>query len=78
MREFAVVKITKSREDPGELAKALIELANSDEPPLQLPLGPDALKRIAEKNAYVQREAEQWLTLASSAMHLVRAKPCCE
>lgn len=43
-----------------------MELANSNEPPQRLPLGSDALKRIAEKNAYVRREAEQWRRLSSS------------
>jgi NAD(P)-dependent dehydrogenase (short-subunit alcohol dehydrogenase family) len=66
MREFAGGHNHQQPGDPSKLAKAVIELANSDDPPLRLPLGSDALKRIAEKNAYVQREAEKWRTLTCS------------
>jgi NAD(P)-dependent dehydrogenase (short-subunit alcohol dehydrogenase family) len=52
--------------DPVKLAYALIELANAPHPPLRLPLGPDALQRVAEKDAVVQREREAWRALAAS------------
>ena len=52
--------------DPVKLARALVELANAPNPPLRLPLGPDTLQRMAEKNAVVQRETEAWRTLAAS------------
>jgi len=52
--------------DPVKLAWALVELASSPNPPLRLPLGPDTLQRMAEKNALVQREMEAWRTLAAS------------
>jgi NAD(P)-dependent dehydrogenase (short-subunit alcohol dehydrogenase family) len=52
--------------DPVKLAWALIELANCPRPPLRLPLGPDTLQRMAEKNAIVQRETEEWSNLAAS------------
>jgi NAD(P)-dependent dehydrogenase (short-subunit alcohol dehydrogenase family) len=52
--------------DPVKLAYALMELANAPHPPLRLPLGPDALQRIAEKDAVVQREREAWRALAAS------------
>ena len=52
--------------DPAKLARALLELVNADTPPLRLPLGPDTLQRMAEKNALVERETEAWRTLAAS------------
>lgn len=55
--------------DPAKLARALLELVNADTPPLRLPLGPDTLQRMAEKNALVERETEAWRTLAASTNH---------
>jgi NAD(P)-dependent dehydrogenase (short-subunit alcohol dehydrogenase family) len=58
-----------SHNQPGDavkLAYALVELANAPHPPLRLPLGPDTLQRMAEKNAVVQRETEAWRNLAAS------------
>ena len=55
--------------DPAKLARALLELANAETPPLRLPLGPDTLQRMAEKNAVVERETAAWRTLAASTNH---------
>ena len=52
--------------DPVKLARALVELANCPDPPLRLPLGPDTLQRMAEKNAIVERETAAWRALAAS------------
>ena len=52
--------------DPVKLARAIVELANCPDPPLRLPLGPDTLKRMAEKNAVVERETAAWRKLAAS------------
>jgi NAD(P)-dependent dehydrogenase (short-subunit alcohol dehydrogenase family) len=52
--------------DPVKLARAIVELANCPNPPLRLPLGPDTLKRMAEKNAVVERETAAWRELAAS------------
>jgi len=52
--------------DPVKLARALLELANCADPPLRLPLGPDTLQRMAEKNAVVARETTAWRELAAS------------
>jgi hypothetical protein len=43
-----------------------VELANCPDPPLRLPLGPDTLQRMAEKNAIVERETAAWRALAAS------------
>jgi NAD(P)-dependent dehydrogenase (short-subunit alcohol dehydrogenase family) len=52
--------------DPAKLATALVQLVDSQTPPLRLPLGTDALKAIAEKNAYVTQETETWKALSQS------------
>jgi hypothetical protein len=41
-------------------------LANAADPPLRLPLGTDTLRRINEKNAFVQAETEKWRVLSAS------------
>lgn len=52
--------------NPAKLAQALLKLANTEQPPVRLPLGTDALARIAEKNAFVEKEAERWRTISTS------------
>ena len=52
--------------DPAKLAIAILQLANSANPPLRLPLGRDALARIGEKNAFVEDETAKWRSLAES------------
>ena len=52
--------------DPSRLARALLELVDAVDPPLRLPLGPDTLTRMAEKNALIERETSTWRALASS------------
>lgn len=52
--------------DPAKLASAILELVNATDPPLRLPLGPDTLNRMAEKNALVERETSAWRALAAS------------
>ena len=66
MREFAVGYNHQQPGDPAKLAQALLQVANAPEPPLRLPLGTDTLKRMAEKNAMVDRETAQWHALAAS------------
>jgi NAD(P)-dependent dehydrogenase (short-subunit alcohol dehydrogenase family) len=52
--------------DPGKLAQAVLQLVRTAEPPLRLPLGTDTLKRIADKNAFVEKETEAWRLVATS------------
>ena len=52
--------------DPAKFAKALLTLAALPEPPLRLQLGSDAVQRVERKNAFVQEEANRWLTLSVS------------
>lgn len=52
--------------DPTKIAPAILQIVNTDEPPLRLPLGTDTLQTIAEKNAYVEQETAKWRTLSES------------
>jgi hypothetical protein len=55
--------------DPRNLAQALMRLADSDRPPLRLPLGSDTLAKIAEKHRLVEREVGAWRAVATSTDH---------
>jgi NAD(P)-dependent dehydrogenase (short-subunit alcohol dehydrogenase family) len=55
--------------DPKKLANALLQLADSDNPPVRLPLGTDTVAKIIEKNSFVESELEQWRDLALSTDH---------
>jgi NAD(P)-dependent dehydrogenase (short-subunit alcohol dehydrogenase family) len=52
--------------DPAKLARAVVEIVHTPEPPLRLPLGPDTLARMAEKNALIEKETSAWRALAAS------------
>jgi NAD(P)-dependent dehydrogenase (short-subunit alcohol dehydrogenase family) len=52
--------------DPDKLATAIVALVEAKNPPLRLPLGTDAIARIEEKHAFVERELREWRALAAS------------
>jgi NAD(P)-dependent dehydrogenase (short-subunit alcohol dehydrogenase family) len=66
VREFAAAHNHQQPGDPAKLGQAIVQLANEPDPPLRLPLGTDTLRRITEKNAFVQTEIERWRALAVS------------
>ena len=65
-RVFAVDRNHQQPGDPVKLAQALLQLVHAAKPPLRLPLGTDALQRIAEKTAYVSQEMAEWRALSES------------
>lgn len=65
-RDMAVERNYQQPGDPIKLAQAILEIANTDEPPLRLPLGSDTLQAIAQKHAYVEQETAKWRTLSES------------
>lgn len=69
MRRFAAGVSHKQPGDPKKLAKAMLVLADSDNPPVRLPLGTDTVAKIREKNAFVENELQQWLKVAVSTNH---------
>jgi NAD(P)-dependent dehydrogenase (short-subunit alcohol dehydrogenase family) len=65
-REFAAAHNHQQLGDPAKLGLAIVLLANASEPPVRLPLGTDTLQRVADKNAFVEKETEQWRAVAAS------------
>jgi NAD(P)-dependent dehydrogenase (short-subunit alcohol dehydrogenase family) len=63
-RDFAKANNRQQPGDPAKLAEALLQMVALPTPPVRLPLGPDALKRIAAKNEFVNQEMERWKTLS--------------
>ena len=66
MRTFAAGKNHAQPGDPAKLATAMLQLADSAEPPQRLQLGSDTVQRVRAKNAFVDAEMAQWLDLAVS------------
>lgn len=59
--------------DPARAAQALLQLVDSDDPPAQLLLGSDALKRAREKLAAVTAEIDRWQALTVSTDYANRS-----
>jgi len=55
--------------DPVKLAAVIVKLAASENPPLHLPIGRDAVKNLREKTAQITREMEEWEALSTSTDH---------
>lgn len=66
MRHFAAEANHAQPGDPDKFAQAILALANSERPPLRLPLGSDAVARIEAKHGLVEQELGAWRELAMS------------
>jgi len=66
MRDFAAGHNHGQPGDPARLAKSVITLAHSANPPLRMPFGSDTVGAIETKNDYVARELAEWRELAVS------------
>ncbi len=66
MRRFAEGANHAQPGDPSKLAGAILALADAPNPPQRLPLGSDAVQRIADKHSQVDGEVAQWKALAMS------------
>ncbi|MEP7452295.1 oxidoreductase [Phyllobacterium sp. SB3] len=66
MRSLAVEYNHEQPGDPARLAKAMIIVAHSDNPPLRMPFGSDTVAAIEKKNAAVAMELATWRDLAVS------------
>lgn len=73
MRDFAEGANHQQPGDPDKLAAALLQLADSEKPPVRLQLGSDTVQRVRAKNKFVEGELEQWLELAVSTDHATEA-----
>lgn len=52
--------------DPGKIAKAIIEIADMDQPPLRLPLTPDTLEAMEKKIQWLQDDLQKWRAVAAA------------
>jgi NAD(P)-dependent dehydrogenase (short-subunit alcohol dehydrogenase family) len=66
MRSFAAAANRQQPGDPARLAKAIMTLVESPEPPVRLPLGSDTVRAIEGKHEEVMREVNRWRTLSMS------------
>ncbi len=69
MRVFAEGANHAQPGDPRKLVIAVLRLADSDNPPLRLPLGSDAVARIEQKHKAVEAELAAWREVAMSTDH---------
>ena len=51
--------------DPKKLAAIIVKLADSENPPLHLPIGPDAIKNFRDKTAQMTKDVEQWESVST-------------
>jgi NAD(P)-dependent dehydrogenase (short-subunit alcohol dehydrogenase family) len=66
MRNFAAHANHAQPGDPAKLAKAMLALVNTPEPPVRMPFGSDTVARIEAKNASVAEELARWRELSLS------------
>lgn len=69
MRKFATQANKKQPGDPVKLAKAIVKVANTEKPPVHLPLGTDSLQRYREKTANFEKDIEAWYDVITGTDH---------
>jgi NAD(P)-dependent dehydrogenase (short-subunit alcohol dehydrogenase family) len=69
-RDFADDANHQQPGDPIKLAAALMQLADSERPPVRLQLGSDTVQRVRAKNQSVEKELSDWMDLAVSTDHV--------
>ncbi|HEY9619780.1 MAG TPA: oxidoreductase [Crinalium sp.] len=55
--------------DPKKLAQVMIQLANTEHPPLHLPVGNDAIAMYQNNTTKVAQDIEAWLPISMSTDH---------
>lgn len=55
--------------DPFKLADVIMKLANSEKPPLHLPIGADAIDSFRKKTEIMQQEVAEWEAISKSTAH---------
>jgi NAD(P)-dependent dehydrogenase (short-subunit alcohol dehydrogenase family) len=55
--------------DPAKLAQVIMKLAESQKPPLHLPIGQDAIAAFRKKTERMQKEIEEWEAISSNTDH---------
>lgn len=59
----------KQQGDPKKLAKAIVKLIHTENPPLHLPLGSDSVELFKSNIERTSRDIEQWLDVSISTDH---------
>jgi len=55
--------------DPAKLGAVIVRLANSDNPPLHLPIGRDSVKNFRDKSVRMAKEVDEWEAVSVSTDH---------
>jgi NAD(P)-dependent dehydrogenase (short-subunit alcohol dehydrogenase family) len=66
MRNFASAANHAQPGDPAKLARALMTVVDAADPPLRMPFGRNAVRRVETKNAFVAQELARWRDLTVS------------
>jgi len=69
MRTLAASISLKQPGDPRKLSLAMLQLADSAQPPVRLLLGSDTVRMVREKNRFVEQELGEWIGLSLSTDH---------
>lgn len=69
MRSFATRVNKKQPGDPVKLARAIVQVANAEKPPVHLPLGKDSLQRYRDKTAHFEKDIEAWYDVITGTDH---------
>ena len=69
LRERRQANSGKQPGDPAKAAQAILKLAASDDPPVHLLLGEDALGFVREKIAALSREIDAWEAVSRGTRH---------
>ena len=59
--------------DPEKLAQVILELADSENPPLHLPIGKDSINSFRNKVAQMSKEVEEWEAISGSTEYEANA-----
>lgn len=60
----------KQEGDPHKASQAIIQVVNTENPPLRLPLGKIALATITSKLEHVKKDLDTWSELAASVIYV--------
>ena len=60
--------------DPAKLAQVILEVADSENPPLHLPIGKDAINSYRTKVAQMDAELAEWEAISGNTDHEASAK----
>ena len=55
--------------DPAKLADVIVRVADSENPPLHLPIGGDAVTNFRDKTSQMEKEVEEWENISTGTDH---------